>query len=47
MKIDRLIVKFHGEVVGILSLTPDDKLCAFEYDRAWLTHGFSLSLLEG
>ena len=34
------------EVVGILSLTPDNKLCAFEYDKAWLVNGFSISPLE-
>jgi len=45
-KIDKLTVKFHGEVVGTLSLTPDDRLCAFEYDGAWLANGFSISPLE-
>lgn len=30
-KTDRLTVKFHGKVVGKLSLTPDNKLCAFNY----------------
>ena len=44
--IDRLIVKYHEEVVGTLSLTPDNKLCAFEYDKAWLVNGFSISPLE-
>ena len=34
--IDRLTVKYHNRVVGILSLTPDDKFCAFEYDKSWL-----------
>ena len=31
---DKLTVKYHGEKVGTLSLTPDNRLCAFEYDRA-------------
>ena len=44
--IDRLTVKYHEEVVGILSLTPDNKLCAFVYDKAWLVNGFSVSPLE-
>lgn len=44
--IDRLTIKYHGEVVGILSLTPDNRLCVFEYSRNWLSHGFSLSPLE-
>lgn len=46
MGIDRLAVRYHGAVVGILSMTPDEKLCAFEYDKAWLTGGFSVSPLE-
>lgn len=45
-KIDRLQVKFNGNNVGILSLTPDDRLCAFEYGREWLANGFSISPLE-
>lgn len=44
--IDFLTVKYHGTVVGTLSLTPDNKLCAFEYDKGWLTNGFSISPLE-
>ena len=44
--IDRLTVKYHNHVVGVLSLTPDDKLCAFEYDKEWLVGGFSISPLE-
>lgn len=43
---DRLTVKYHGEKVGTLSLTPDNRLCAFEYDREWLAEGFSVSPLE-
>lgn len=45
-KIERLTVKYHNVIVGILSLTPDSKLCAFEYDKAWLLNGFSISPLE-
>ena len=44
--IDRLIVKYHNRIVGILSLTPDDKFCAFEYDKNWLVNGFSISPFE-
>ena len=43
---ERLIVKYHNRTVGILSLTPDNKLCAFEYDSNWLADGFSISPLE-
>ncbi len=44
--IDRLLIKFHNHKVGILSLTPDDRMCAFEYDKEWLTDGFAISPLE-
>ena len=39
MKTELLNVKYHGLMVGTLSLTPDNKLCAFEYDKAWLSDG--------
>lgn len=45
-RIDKLNVRYHGREVGVLSLTPDDKLCAFEYDRQWLVDGFSISPFE-
>ena len=45
-RIDRLSVRYHGREVGILSLTPDNKRCAFEYDRQWLVDGFSISPFE-
>lgn len=43
---DRLTVKYHEEVVGVLSLTPDDRCLAFEYDPHWIAEGFSISPLE-
>ena len=46
MKTDKIIVKYHGQVVGTLALTPDNRLCAFEYDSSWLSNGFSISPLE-
>ena len=46
MKTDKLMVKYHDRTVGTLSLTPDNRLCAFEYDSAWLSDGFSISPLE-
>ena len=45
-KIDKLTVRYHGEVVGVISLTPDDKRLAFEYDPHWIADGFSISPLE-
>lgn len=44
--IDKIIVKYHGLEVGTLSLTPDNRLCAFEYNKNWLMEGFSISPLE-
>lgn len=46
MKIDRLTVNYNDRLVGTLSLTPDNKLCAFEYAKEWLIDGFSISPLE-
>ena len=46
MKTDKLTVKYHDRTVGTLTLTPDDRLCAFEYESAWLSDGFSISPLE-
>ena len=46
MKIDKLTVRYHDRIVGTLALTPDDRLCAFEYDSTWLSDGFSISPLE-
>lgn len=46
IKTDRLTVKYRDRTVGTLSLTPDNRLCVFEYDGRWLTDGFSLSPLE-
>lgn len=45
-KIDRLDIKFNGRKVGLLSLSPDNRQCIFEYDGQWLADGFSISPLE-
>lgn len=45
-KIDRLSVRLGDDTVGTLSLTPDNRLCTFEYDTAWLKTGFSISPLR-
>ena len=45
-KIELLSVKYHDQLVGTLSLTPDNRLCAFEYAPSWLAEGFSISPLE-
>jgi len=41
--IDKLTVKFHDSKVGTLSLSPDNRLCGFEYHPQWLVEGFSIS----
>ena len=45
-KVEKLWVKYHGELVGTLSLAADQKRCVFEYDKRWLAVGFSISPLE-
>jgi len=45
-KIEALNVSYRGRRVGTLSFTPDNRLCAFEYDNSWLGDGFSISPLE-
>lgn len=45
-KINALQVDFDNSRVGRLSIDADSKLCIFEYDRDWLSHGFSISPLE-
>lgn len=45
-KFDTLQVSFHDRPVGTLTLTPDNRLNAFEYDKSWLAEGFSISPLE-
>lgn len=44
--IEKLNVKYHDHRVGTISLTPDGRLCVFEYDAKWLTEGFSISPLK-
>lgn len=44
--VEKLTVKYRNLKVGYLSLTPDNRLCVFEYDKSWLVDGFSISPLE-
>lgn len=46
MKTEKLKVLFRERPVGTLSLSPDNRLNIFEYDRSWLADGFSISPLE-
>ncbi|MBD5248862.1 MAG: type II toxin-antitoxin system HipA family toxin [Barnesiella sp.] len=43
---EKLTVMFHERTVGTLSLTPDNRLNIFEYDKSWLVDGFSISPIE-
>lgn len=45
-KIDQLKILYNDHNVGTLSLTPDNRLCVFEYDPKWILEGFSISPLE-
>lgn len=42
----KLKVQYRDADVGTLSMSPDNSRCIFEYDRRWLTEGFSISPLE-
>lgn len=45
-KTEKLNVMFRGQAVGTLSLTPDNRLNVFEYDKSWVASGFSISPIE-
>lgn len=44
--IESLEVKFRDKPVGTLALSPDGRVCTFEYAPSWLVEGFSISPLE-
>lgn len=44
--VNKLSVTYHNRIVGALSMTPDNRLCAFQYDKEWLATGFSVSPLD-
>ena len=44
--VNKLTVTYHDRTVGALSMTPDNRLCAFQYDKEWLANGFSISPLD-
>lgn len=44
--VNKLTVIYHNLTVGILSMTPDNRQCAFQYDKDWLASGFSISPIE-
>lgn len=42
--VNKIVVTYRNETVGILSMTPDNRLCAFQYDKDWLANGFRYSV---
>lgn len=45
-QVDKVSVKYRDRKVGELMMTPDGKLCAFQYEIDWLVSGFSISPLN-
>jgi len=45
-QINKLSVLYRDQKVGELTMTPDGHQCAFQYDKAWLLSGFSISPLD-
>lgn len=44
--VDKLAIIYRDRTVGVLSMTPDNRLCAFQYNKEWLANGFSISPLD-
>lgn len=44
--INKLLVKYHGQLVGTLMMSPDCESAVFQYAEEWLAQGFSISPLE-
>ena len=44
--VNKLTVLHQDKIVGELSMTPNNRQCAFQYDKEWLVSGFSISPLE-
>lgn len=44
--IDKLLVKYHGRLVGTLMMSPDSESAVFQYADEWIANGFSISPLE-
>ena len=44
--ISKLKVMIDSKKVGTLTMAPGSRVCAFEYDKEWLSAGFSISPLE-
>ena len=46
LQVNKLSVFYRDRKVGELSMTPDDRCCAFQYSREWLLGGFSISPID-
>jgi serine/threonine-protein kinase HipA len=44
--INKITVTYNNRKAGTLSMTPDNRLCAFQYDNEWIANGFSISPLD-
>lgn len=44
--VNKITVSYHDRTVGTLNMSPDNRLCAFQYDKDWLANGFSISPLD-
>ena len=44
--VNKLTVSYRDRKVGELTMTPDNRQCAFQYDKEWLISGFSISPLD-
>lgn len=40
--VNKVSVFYRETKVGELSMTPDNRCCAFEYDKSWLASGLEL-----
>lgn len=45
-QINKISVLYRDQIVGELSMTNNNHVCAFQYDKKWLSSGFSISPLE-
>lgn len=44
--VNKLSVLYREQKVGALTMTPDNRCCAFQYDKEWLVSGFSVSPID-
>ena len=45
-QVNKITVFHNSDLVGILQMASDGRMCVFEYSREWLAKGFTLSPLE-